>query len=111
MRTIEIQGGVMWFKLAFGFAFIFAMTIAARATRFSTRRHGGTLNQLHNEVRGLIAIRATLGLIFYAALAAWIFRGRSFPWMYLPLPIPIRWVAVGLLLPTLTFFAASFRAL
>src|SRR4029079_14734589 len=100
----------MWFKLAFGIAFIFAMTIAVRTARLSARQHGGTLNQLHHEVRGLLAVRATLGIVFYAALTAWIFWPRSWPWMYLPLPISVRWAAVGLLLPTLAIFAASFRA-
>jgi protein-S-isoprenylcysteine O-methyltransferase Ste14 len=39
------------------------------------------------------------------------FWSRSLTWMYLPIPMPLRWIAVGLLLPTLGLFAASFHAL
>ena len=97
----------MWFKLAFGISFLFAVTVAAK----TARRHGGTLNHLSHEVRGLLFLRAALGIVFHTALAAWMFRAHSATWMYLPIPMALRWTAVGLLLPTLAFFAASFHAL
>lgn len=101
----------MVFKLAFGFAFVFALAVAATTARRAARRHGGTLNQLAHEVRGLIVVRAALGLVFYAALAAWLFWPQAFPWSYLPLPTAVRWAAVGLLPPVLAFFAWSHRSL
>lgn len=101
----------MWFKLAFGVAFGVALTVAARTARLAAERHGGGVNQLAHEIRGLIAVRAALGIIFYAALAAWLFWPAAGAWMYLPLPDAVRWTAVGLLVPTLIGFAASFRAL
>jgi protein-S-isoprenylcysteine O-methyltransferase Ste14 len=101
----------MWFKLAFGISFLLAMTVAARGARRAARQHGGALNQLPHEVRGLLAVRAMLGSIFYATLIAWMFWPRALTWMYLPVPATLRWTAVGLLVPTLAVFAASFRAL
>ncbi len=47
----------MWFKLAFAFAFIFATAVAATTARLATRRHGGSLNQLTHEVRGLVFLQ------------------------------------------------------
>ena len=65
------------FKIAFVAAFIVASTVAARTARAATRTHGGSLNQLTNEARGLIWIRAGLGIVFYAALFAWLFASRA----------------------------------
>ncbi len=101
----------MWFKLAFIGAFISAVLIAATTSRRANRRHGGALNQLSHEVRGLIVVRAILGLIFYAALFAWLFWPRAFAWSYFPEPNAARWLAVALLVPTLAFYAWSFRTL
>lgn len=101
----------MWFKVAFGISFAFAFTVAARTARLAAQRHGGAVNQLANEIRSLLVVRAVLGLVFYGALVMWMFWPGSASWMYLPVPTPLRWVAVGLLAPTLLGFAASFRAL
>lgn len=67
----------MWFKLAFGSSFLFALTVAARTSRLAARHHGGSLSHLSHEVRGLLILRAALGIIFYTALAAWMFWPRS----------------------------------
>ena len=101
----------MWFKIAFGVAFLFAVTVAARTATLAGKTHGGTMNHLSHEVRGLLAVRAALGMVFYASLVAWIIWPRSLSWMYLAIPITLRWIAVGLLIPTLILFATSFRAL
>jgi protein-S-isoprenylcysteine O-methyltransferase Ste14 len=101
----------MWFKLAFGVAFVAAAAIATRAARAATQRHGGALNQLAREVPALVAIRAALGLVFYASLGAWLIWPRALPWMYLPIPIGIRWAAVIAFVPVLAFFAWSFRSI
>jgi len=101
----------MWFKLAFGISFVFAAAVATRTARLAAREHGGPLSQLSNEVRSLIAVRVTLGIVFYAALLAWMFWPRALPWMYVAIPVTLRWAAVGLLVPTLIVFAASFQAL
>src|SRR3954454_3840268 len=99
----------MWFKLAFIIAFAVAVTIAVQTARRATRRHGGDLNQLAREVRGLILVRAGLGLVFYAALLAWLLWPEGVRWAYLPVPAPLRWIAAGLLLPVIAFFVWSFR--
>jgi protein-S-isoprenylcysteine O-methyltransferase Ste14 len=101
----------MWFKLAFVFAFIAAASIAAQTARLAGRAHGAPLNQLSHEVRALILIRAALGLVFYAALGAWLFWSKAVAWTYLPIPNAVRWTAVALLIPTLLFFSWSFRSL
>ena len=44
-------------------------------------------------------------------LIAWLFWSRALAWAYLPLPTPMRWLGVALLLPALAFFAWSFRSL
>ena len=100
-----------WFKLAFGVAFAFAATVAAITARQATRRHGGPLNQLTHEVRGLVFIRAALGLVFYFALMLWLFWPRTVAWSYFRAPMALRWAAVVLLVPVLAFFAWSFRTL
>jgi protein-S-isoprenylcysteine O-methyltransferase Ste14 len=101
----------MWFKIAFGVAFLFAVTIAARTATLAGKTHGGTMNHLSHEVRGLLAVRAALGIVFYGSLVAWIFWPRSLSWMYLAIPNALRWTAVALLIPTLVLFATSFSAL
>jgi protein-S-isoprenylcysteine O-methyltransferase Ste14 len=100
-----------WFKLAFGGAFVFAAIVATRTARLASRTHGAPLNQLAHEVRGLIFLRAALGLVFYGALTGWLIRSEPIPGASLPVPTSIRWVAVALLLPVLWFYAASCRAL
>jgi protein-S-isoprenylcysteine O-methyltransferase Ste14 len=69
------------------------------------------MNQLAHEVRGLLVVRGVLGLLFYAALFAWLFDLRVGAWPYLPIPAVARWVGVGLLLPTLLFFSWSYGSL
>ena len=101
----------MWFKLAFVVAFAVAGTIATRTVRSATRQHGGTINQLSREVRGLLFVRGALGLVFYAALFAWLFWPRALVWTYLPIVPAVRWLAVALLLPVLMFFAWSFQSM
>jgi protein-S-isoprenylcysteine O-methyltransferase Ste14 len=59
-------------KVAFLAAFAAVMAVAIRAGRRAKRRHDGSLNQLANEVKGLIAVRAALGIVFYVALAGWL---------------------------------------
>jgi len=105
------MGAWMWFKIAFGVAFLFAVTVAARTATLAGKTHGGTMNHLSHEVRGLLAVRAALGIVFYASLVAWIIWPRSLSWMYLAIPTTLRWIAVALLIPTLVLFATSFRAL
>jgi protein-S-isoprenylcysteine O-methyltransferase Ste14 len=99
------------FKLAFAGAFLVALMTATRTARHATRVHGGSINQLPHEARGLIAIRSVLGIVFYSALVAWIGWDDEFAWSYLPIPTPVRWVAVALLVPVLAFFAWSFHSL
>ena len=99
------------FKAAFLAAFVFAVFVAASTARLAARRHGGSLNQLSHEVRGLVFVRAALGLVFYSMLVAWMFAPRAFAWSYFPAPLPLRWIAVALLVPALAFFAWSFRSL
>ena len=101
----------VWFKLAFSAAFVATVAIAAKAGRRAARRHGGNLNQLAHEVPALIAVRAALGLVFYFTLFAWLFRPRALRWSYFSEPDALRWLAVALLVPVLTFFAWSFRSL
>ena len=101
----------MWFKLAFGVAFVIAAIAASRAARSATRVHGESLNQLVHEVPVLVAVRGALGLLFYSALVAWLVWPRSLSWMYLPIPSALRWLAVGLLVPVLALLTASLRAL
>ena len=100
-----------WFKLAFGVAFVFAAMVATTTARQATQRHGGPLNQLTHEVRGLVVIRAALGLVFYFALMLWLFWPRAVAWSYFQVPMALRWGAVALLVPVLAFFAWSFRTL
>jgi protein-S-isoprenylcysteine O-methyltransferase Ste14 len=99
------------FKFAFMMAFLGAALVATAAARRATRRHGGTLNQLPHEVRGLVALRAMLGLLFYGALGVWLLGVERFAWSRLPLPDAVRWTAVALLVPALVFFERSFREL
>jgi protein-S-isoprenylcysteine O-methyltransferase Ste14 len=100
-----------WFKLAFVAAFVYAVAVAVRTARQATRLHGVSLNQLEHEVRGLIAVRAALGLVFYAMLGVWLVRSRWPTWAQLPVPEALRWGAVAMLVPILAFFTWSFRSL
>ena len=99
------------FKLAFVAAFVFATAVAARSARVASRRHGGSVNQLANEARGLIWIRAALGIVFYVALFGWLFATQRVRSAYVEIADSIRWLAVAALLPLLAAFAWSFRVL
>lgn len=101
----------MPFKLMFVAAFVIAATVATRTAKHATRRHGGSLNQLAHEVRGLIVVRAALGIIFYTALFAWLFWSSAWSWMYVAIPNGARWLAGALLVPVLAFFSWSFSTL
>jgi len=101
----------IWFKLAFGVAFVVAVAVASATAKKASRKHGTDVNQLSNEIRALIIIRAALGLVFYGALAVWLFWPHAFPWATMEVPAGIRWAAAALLVPTLFLFAASFRAI
>ena len=99
------------FKLCFGAAFVAAVAIAARTGKAAARQHGGSINQLQHEVPSLIAIRAALGIVFYASLIAWLFWTTRLRGMYLPLGDGVRWSSAALLFPILAFFAWSFRSI
>jgi protein-S-isoprenylcysteine O-methyltransferase Ste14 len=101
----------MWFKLAFVVSFAIAATVAGMTARRATRHHGQALNQLAHEVRGLLIVRALLGLVFYSALIAWLVWPTRFSWSYLPVPTSVRWLATSLLVPVLALFAWSLRTL
>jgi protein-S-isoprenylcysteine O-methyltransferase Ste14 len=100
-----------WYKIAFIASFIVAAGTAAVVAKAAARKHGASVNQLSNEVRGLLAIRAALGLVFYAALGVWMFRPDAAPWARLPIGDAVRWAAVIALVPLLAFFSWSFRSL
>lgn len=101
----------MTFRLVFLAAFVSAVVIAARTARGAARVHGGSLNQRAHAVKGLVAVRATLGLVLYGALGAWLIRPGSFAWADLAIPSGWRWLAAGLLVTVLVFFDRSYRAL
>ena len=86
---------MIWFKIVFIAGFVVAASVAASTARRATSFHGGSLNQLEHEVRGLIVARAALGLVIYGALFSWLFWPARFPWAYLNVPSCMRWVAVG----------------
>jgi protein-S-isoprenylcysteine O-methyltransferase Ste14 len=92
------------------FALAFGGVIVAAARRASASR-SAPVNQLHNEVRGLLATRAILGLIFYASLGAWLVVPEAVPWAYVAVPPALRWLGVCGLLPLLALFTWSFGAL
>ena len=48
----------MVFRITFLVAFVVAAVIASTTARRATRRHGGSMNQLTTELRGLIVVRA-----------------------------------------------------
>jgi protein-S-isoprenylcysteine O-methyltransferase Ste14 len=101
----------VWFKLAFVAAFVAVASIATSTAKRAARRHGGELNQLGNEVRGLLIVRGALGLVFYSTLIAWLFLPGRLQWTYLPEPSGLRWLGVVLLVPVIAFFAWSFRSI
>lgn len=101
----------MPFKVAFIIAFVTSSAVAIVSARCATHRHGGAMNQLAHEVRGLLVARAVLGLFFYAALIAWLFDLQVGAWPFLPIPLAARWLGVALLIPALMFFAWSFKSL
>lgn len=98
-------------KLIFVAAFIYAATVAARTAKAAARKHGGSVNQLANELRWLVAVRAGLGIVFYAALIGWFVRDGRPAWMYLPIDISIREAAALMFAPVLAFYTWSFRSL
>jgi protein-S-isoprenylcysteine O-methyltransferase Ste14 len=101
----------MWFKAVFVLAFAYAATVATLTARRAARRHGDTVNQLTHEVPALVAVRAALGIVFYAALIAWLFWSDRFAWSYVPIPLVWRWFAAILFVPVLAFFTWSVRTL
>ena len=101
----------MLLRATFIISFVVAAAIAGRTARIATATHGGSINQLQHEARGLIAIRAALGLVFYAALMAWLFWPDRFRWSYLPLPHTVNVTAAILLIPALVFFWWSFKSI
>lgn len=56
-------------------------------------------------------MRAALGIVFYAALAAWLFFPRRLAWSYVLVPRPLRWTAAAVLIPLIGLLAWSFAAL
>ncbi len=102
---------IVWFKLAFGVAFASVAYVATSTARRAARKHGTELNQLGNEVPGLLAVRGMLGLVFYSVLIAWLFLPGTLPWTYLSLPMALRWWGVALLLPVIALFEWSFRSI
>lgn len=98
-------------KILFLAAFFFLATVAIATARRASARHGGVASPLHDEVRGLIWVRAALGMIFYAALAIWLFGIPGFAWAYLRVPVGIRWAAAALLVLTLLFLTWCYRTL
>jgi protein-S-isoprenylcysteine O-methyltransferase Ste14 len=101
----------IWFKLVFASTFVVAAVVAAAAARRANAQHGGSINQLSHEVRGLVFLRAAFGVVFYFFLMSWMFWSSAFRWSYLPLPVEARWTGVALLVPAITFFTWSYRTL
>jgi protein-S-isoprenylcysteine O-methyltransferase Ste14 len=106
-----IWGAETPFKLAFVLLFAAVALIASRGARRAARTHGGSLNQLCHEARGLIAIRSGLGVVFYAMLLLWLLRSEIPAWTRLPLPPGGRWAAVALIPAPVAFFAWSFASI
>jgi protein-S-isoprenylcysteine O-methyltransferase Ste14 len=84
------------FKVVFLAAFLVAAWSATSATRRAAARHGAPTNQLQNEVRGLLVVRAVLGLVFYVALGGWLFDWRR-EITDLHLPLFVRYFGIALL--------------
>lgn len=101
----------MWFKIVFAAAFAITAMIAGAGARASMRRHGGGINQLAHEVRGLVVFRAFVGVVFYAALIGWLFDVSWLRWAYFSADVRVRVAAAILLVPTIVFFAWSFAAI
>ena len=99
------------FKIAFIAAFVVVATGGTIAAKRASRAHGSTVNQIENEVPGLIAIRSALGVIFYGMLMMWLFWPSLLSFTYLPLPGVARWSGVVLLVPALWLLLASFSAM
>lgn len=100
-----------YFQLAFLALFITTLTIAGAGARTAARTHGSSLNQLTNEVRGLIIARATLGLVFYAAVGMWVFAPARWGWTRMGWPATARIAAAILCIPVLIFFRWAFATL
>jgi protein-S-isoprenylcysteine O-methyltransferase Ste14 len=98
-------------KLVFVVSFAYAATIAAHTAKAAARKHGGSVNQLSNELRWLVFVRAALGLVFYVALIGWFVRSGRPAWAYLPIDMGIRVSAATLFIPVLAFYTWSFRSL
>jgi len=56
-----------------------------------------------------VILRAVLGVVFYAALIAWLFWPTRLAWSYLPVPNAVRWTAVALLVPVVALRARRTR--
>jgi protein-S-isoprenylcysteine O-methyltransferase Ste14 len=101
----------MGFKLVFILAFVLVAGIAGSTARTAAREHGGSLNQLSNEVRGLLFVRAVLGLVFYLGLAAWLFDWQWLRWTEIGVAQSLRIAASLLLCPVVLFLGWSFRSI
>jgi protein-S-isoprenylcysteine O-methyltransferase Ste14 len=99
------------FKIAFLVMFAAVAVIATRTAKRAARVHGGGVNQLQHEARGLIAIRGALGLAFYAMLMVWLFRREPLEWTRLPVVPFVRWIAVGLMPLGIALFAWGFASI
>lgn len=106
-------------------AIFLALFFSLLAIRVYFQRKAGNYEQgvqehaaehLRNEVPLLRWIRPTLGIVFYAAMFAWLFSARWVEAFILPLPDSLRWsgAAVGATAILLAFFGhralgANFR--
>ena len=99
------------FKLVFVLLFVAVAVVASRTARRAARAHGASLNQLHHEAPGLIAIRSVLGLAFYAMLFVWLLRSEVPGWTRIPLAPGVRWAAVALVPAAVAVFAWSFASI
>ena len=98
------------FKIVFLAAFVVAAWSAASAARRATARHGSPTNQLQNEVRGLLVVRAVLGLVFYVALGGWLSDWRR-EITDLHLPMSVRYAGIGLLAAGVLLINWGYRSL
>lgn len=100
-----------WFKVAFVLAFVALAVVGGRTAKRASRTHGASVNQLQNEVKGLLIVRGVLGAVFYAMIAVWFFFPQILRWTWVPIPASGRLIAMVLLLPVMAFLVWSFRAI
>ena len=100
-----------WFKASFLAAFVWALLAVRRTAKRAVARHGGSLNQLEYEVRGLVAVRATLGVVFYGALLTWLLRAHAPTWMLVMAPAWTRWCGIAVMALGLSLLTWALRSL